>query len=857
MNYFCCDESRRNNVLHSTFTYDGVEINGIEYLEVKDQQHQDVLFVHFLKPLTPGAIDEHRITMAGGERITNIQVLAATLQADQKVLMVTVSQPGDYATYALTIVGPDGKRLPWMDPILSTVHFSFKIDCPNDFDCDGCPACRPEAIVEPEIDYLAKDYTSFRQLMLDRLTALSPSWTERNAADLGVTLVELLAYVGDHLSYQQDAIATEGYLQTARQRVSVKRHARLVDYFMHDGCNARVFVQVHVNANGVQITAPGDAVDSVQCFTSVPGIDARVQPATVEHDKLLAAQPEIFENMEGGTFYVAHNEIRFHTWGDSQCCLPKGATSATLRGHLDTLQCCDVLVFEEVKGPRTNLAADADPSHRWAVRLTSVTFGDAGGDLEDPVLLDPDALAANPLSKARQKITEITWNDDDALPFPLCISSVTDAEHGSQPVNDVSVARGNIMLCDHGGTIVETLAASEVVPEPDPALALPNTSGCTCSDSGPTEVPARYRPRLAKAPLTQAATANRTAIVQGRRQRLPFDPNASASSVFVWDMQQVRAAIRLEDSFDGVWLPQRDLLSSDESALDFVAEVNDDGRATLRFGDDVNGARPAAPLRFAEFRYRIGNGVRGNVGAGSITHIVSADTGIDGVRNLLPARGGMDPESMEKVRKSAPYAFRIQQRAVTRDDYSEVTQRHAQVQRAATTVRWTGSWYTNFISVDRLGGRAVTPDFRQTITDHVEKFRMAGQDVEINAPHFVSLEIAFEVCLLPGYFRSHVLRALLDVFSNGLRSDGQRGLFHPDNFTFGQPVYLSPLIAAAQSVTGVHHVRFTKFQRQGIDETLSLKNEVIALDRLEIARLDNDPNFREHGVLTMTPVGGR
>ena len=60
----------------------------------------------------------------------------------------------------------------------------------------------------------------------------------------GVTLVELLAYVGDYLSYQQDAVATEAYLETARCRVSVRRHTRLMDYFMHNGCNARAWVQL-------------------------------------------------------------------------------------------------------------------------------------------------------------------------------------------------------------------------------------------------------------------------------------------------------------------------------------------------------------------------------------------------------------------------------------------------------------------------------------------------------------------------------------------------------------------------------------------------------------------------------------
>ena len=139
---------------------------------------------------------------------------------------------------------PDG-----IDPLFAAVDFSFKVDCPADFDCQPKCDCPPAARAEPEIDYLAKDYASFRRLMLDRMTVLMPNWRERNAADLGVSLVETLAYVGDHLSYQQDAVATEAYLGTARRRVSVRRHARLVDYPMHDGCNARAWVQVQVNSD--------------------------------------------------------------------------------------------------------------------------------------------------------------------------------------------------------------------------------------------------------------------------------------------------------------------------------------------------------------------------------------------------------------------------------------------------------------------------------------------------------------------------------------------------------------------------------------------------------------------------------
>ena len=104
-----------------------------------------------------------------------------------------------------------------IDPRYDHVDFSFKIDCPSDLDCAPACACEPAVLDEPEINYLAKDYASFRQLILDRLALLIPAWKERHVPDLGIALVELLAYAGDYLSYYQDAVATEAYLDTARE----------------------------------------------------------------------------------------------------------------------------------------------------------------------------------------------------------------------------------------------------------------------------------------------------------------------------------------------------------------------------------------------------------------------------------------------------------------------------------------------------------------------------------------------------------------------------------------------------------------------------------------------------------------
>jgi len=134
---------------------------------------------------------------------------------------------------------------------------------------------------------------------------------------------------------------------------------------------------------------------------------------------------------------------------------------------------------------------------------------------------------------------------------------------------------------------------------------------------------------------------------------------------------------------------------------------------------------------------------------------------------------------------------------------------------------------------------------------------MAGYDLEVDGPRFVSLEIEMQVCVRPEYFRSSVKAALLEVFGSGKLLDGRRGVFHPDNFSFGRPVFLSRLIAAAQAVAGVESVRVTKFQRQGEPSSSATQSGRLAIGRLEIARLDNDPNFPERGLFRLLLGGGK
>jgi hypothetical protein len=888
-------------------------LNGIEYLEVSDTDapshdlRQRTLFVRLLAPdptLTAG-----QLTITGGDRITHVGVewiapatslpagedpaLVAHLRDLDTILVVRTDDRGDRSTYQLAVVASPGTDVPpagW-DPMLTTVPFSFKVECTSDADCRVHTTCPPAVVDAPTIDYRAKDWDSFRRLVLDRMSLLSPGWRERNPADLGVTLVELLAWLGDELSWRQDAVATEAWLATARRRTSLRRHTRLVDHRVHEGTNARVWVRFLVTGEGAVVPA------ATQVLTRVPGVPEVLEPDGPDHRAALSAGTETFETMEALVAYASHDGFDLWTWGDTDCCLPAGATSATLLGHHPHLKAGDVLVLEEVVGPRTGKRADADPAHRGVVRLTHVrsTSDPSGGRFADLPSDDP------------VDVTEIAWHADDALRFPLCLSTA------AVPGVAISRAFGNVVLADHGRTIVDEALGE--VPEPVLTLAVPASDRCRPTPAPP--VPVRFRPHLDARPLTFTAAPPITFTSQGpapaavlgdlaarvfgtelesflraRGVRFTAGPAVVRGGHGVWSVSDGESVAVLRE-IDGTlalatqppaarasqepdpstsvpaltatgtsvtgtthWHPRYDLLGSDGDALHLAVEVEHDRTASLRFGDGVHGRRPEPGTGFTA-TYRVGDGAAGNVGARTVAHVVTASTAVDGVDNPLAASGGSPPETAEAIRRDAPDAFLVQQRAVTADDYATTADRHPRVQRSSATFRWTGSWHTVFLTADRFGGGAVDRALAGEIRDHLEPYRMAGYDLAVDGPRYVSLDVGLFVCADREHFRADVRAAVLDALSSGRRSDGALGRFHPDRFTFEQPVHLSSIVAVAQAVTGVSSVSVTRFGRFHEPGVSAIDDGVIRLGRLEIARLDADPNRPEHGRLEVTMGGGK
>jgi predicted phage baseplate assembly protein len=1115
-----CRDGRRCQVLRCENACD-TRWNGIDYVEVVESRDEarttDMITVCLLcevpPDLIPGQFTLHSDVL---RKPVPVKFLLVP-QHGICVQIETGSRLCPQASYTLTIRRPSD-----FDPQFS--NYTFIATSPvTDVDPKYTRECPPRKRDEPQINYLARDYSSFRQMLLDRLALTMPEWTERHIPDLGMTLVEIFAYVGDYLAYQQDAVATEAYLHTARKRISVQRHARLVDYQLDEGCNARTFVQMEVEADTAfdpedvffitehpdsqlkkQAVLPITSLERVpteayqpfevvretmrcrqlECndITNITGLiayflkladdsdktgqshgaarklsnyiwkslppDLRIEVA--DYAKEATAQPpgSLAENLCAGLnavlqqhclasqvspgelracktcgtlpaslalnsietnlalfrrifadfvaryddrqieLYSAHNEMTFYTWSQSECCLPVNTTRATLLdaagsvadwidfcapclpppipyedpppapaakkraglpdeqqpGETDdappeeasdpfvpeSVECSDyvmahdgewnlrhlspgdVLIFEEVVGPQTHHPADADPAHRQAVRLTRVNF------------------CIDPVTQVR--VVEIEWGPDDALRFPLCISSIGPAELGCRLETRVSVARGNVMLVDHGKRLddLEWLGETQT-----PRLSLSCTRDDDDSEKEPRE-PATtrselFRPVLQELDLTWAAPLKPCDTAWSRMKGqaheglpairvfgLPIDDSSEAERIpgkppyvlvnfdditnpllflkrlpslsddqirrvesllpapSARQLQDWRISLPDDREFEESaeyrqfteafrasleWKAQRHLLDSTRDDRHFIIETDNDARARLRFGDDDLGRRPPPQTSYYA-QYRVGRGSGGMVGADKIRHLVYRQrqvSALTGVRNPLPAAGAVEPETTDHARQHAPQQFRKQRRAITADDYATIVRRDfaTRVLQARAMLHWMGMWYEVSVAIDpRDNVRDVSVLIRE-IKAHLERHRRINHILRVELPRYVPLDIALTICVVPGHLNAHVEAELLDRFGTVEFSDGTKGLFHPDNVSFGNALYLSRVVLEARMVEGVENVSVTRFRRHGQGDQGELDAGVIEFGPLEIPRLDNDGLRPENGRLCLDMRGDR
>jgi hypothetical protein len=707
-------------------------------------------------------------------------------------ILLQLNQTGDFSIYTLFVTGAG------IDPFFASRKLRFRLACDDAFDCRP-----PAAPVEPEpdlqvvIDYLAKDYSSFRQALLDFIPTRLPDWTERSEADIGMMLLELFAATADTLSYMQDRVANEAFLASATQRRSVAGHLDLIGYEMDQGSAAHTWLQFRVN--------------STQTLASQPGLRVSNRPLR-DNEHVI-----VFETHGRLTMRPEHNEMPVFNWGNQKCCLPRTALSATLQGEFSRLQAGDYILLDDRQG------------HRDVVRLVA----------------KPEIVEIGNTSPPN-KLTVIRWSIATPLHHEFCADKI--------------VASGNLMLATHGETVDETLR--DLTPEEQAELS----SALATRRNGQTP---RERLRLSSAPLAFLDT-DTVALFEPLTTTRQTKP-AGTKLVSDFLAREARAKSTLElrvEGFPNPWTEQRSLLDSRADEQVYRLEIDDQGEATVVFGNGVFGLRPDETTKVTA-RYRVGGGSIGNVAAESLIEprprTSENISWLVSVTNPLPATGGRDLESRDHARRIAPATFQKPLVAVTEADYRDAALEFEldgkkPIQNAKANFRWTGSWLTLTLAVDPRGTDDSIEKLRQPLLDYLDTRRLAGYDLEVIGAIYLPVDLAIEFCLKPGFIPADVQEEIERALSISVLPDGSKGLFHPDNFSFGDYLYVSRIFKAVMAVAGVESATITRLARLHAarpdrDTKRNLQQGFLVVGADQIIRLDNDRNFPENGTLFIHAKG--
>ena len=368
-----------------------------------------------------------------------------------RLLIIIPDKSGDHSTYTLRLIQEHASNAepPFnIDPFFSFIDFSFRTHCidkeeSEELDCYNIDNkfCPSKKELEPLIDYLSKDYASFRQLMLDRMSLTLQAWKAKSPADLGIVLVELLSYIGDHLSYYQDAVFTEAFLGTARRRISIDRHLRLLGQKLHKGCTARVWICFEITdiSDGLIIPKGTKLItNSMQKNDDDDNNNNNNTKNVVitqnEFENAVNSGSEPFETLDDVKAFRAHNIMYLYNWGNRNCCLPKNSISATVRNDKKNLKIKvgDVLIFEVYKKLETPSSITTSSSIYEGSHEQYCT-----GSLEND-MLEKNLVKSHPVRITKISYTfdnlfnppiplvTIFWNEEDALPFSVNIPNDED-----------------------------------------------------------------------------------------------------------------------------------------------------------------------------------------------------------------------------------------------------------------------------------------------------------------------------------------------------------------------------------------------------------------------------------------------
>jgi hypothetical protein len=510
-----------------------------------------------------------------------------------------------------------------------------------------------------------RSYQQLRDELVRRIPVYTPEWTDYNPSDPGITLLELFAFLGEHILYRFNQIPEQtrlAFLNLLQIPLRAARPAEAMVTFERtdpDGRGALIVQRSECLAGAVPFETTGEVV--VWPVTSV-ALARAAAPAPTEPEAVEFATAAI--DALGG---LAPGETP--AWYVNSFTPEDPATGEAL----DASTAVDGALWIAVLSTGTT-----DLVALRQGRVIGAATGSAPGGLlsigiiPDEDVVDMDDVDACPGAGTAPPTDDVVWE-----------VSTTRVVSGAPQYRTATVegdtARG---LTQRGVVRIRIPATETDLGVPDPGDEYLQGTGVFPPRLADPELAAKVlfwirATRRNNRPLGRYLWigVNAAEVEQARTARAEFLGTGTGDAGQGYELIRrpvLEQSVRLEVEEAGRWVPWKLVPGFEASREDDRHATLDPEAGTIRFGNGIQGRAPQIGERIRVREYRYGGGQEGNVGPKAISRLTGEAASLVKSSNPVAAAGGAAREAIAAALDRIPGELRRRDRAVTSDDFREL-----------------------------------------------------------------------------------------------------------------------------------------------------------------------------------------
>jgi hypothetical protein len=663
----------------------------------------------------------------------------------------------------------------------------------------------PANKVPVSVDYTGRDYYALREELIARVKeATNQQWQGNDPADFGLALVEAFAYMGDQINYYIDRIANESYLLTATQRQSLINIAQVYGY------TPTGFVSGTVEATFTSAIGSENQIGGTKLGT-VDILDETLTPV---------ATPNV------ATVIVPNN----HPFDEGDLVIVSGMAQTQYNGKYEIIRVgidsgANVICFKP-ESVINNITGNG-------TKFTVFTQGEHQFKVGEPIVIS----GVSPSGYNGNWTVDTVTTDSFTV---LSSQSSTFTASGKVNYQDVAVNGDGTTVLGYAyqvgtATIPEGTQLSAEVKYSD------KTEQVLFTTIAPVEIGHIGNPNNSR-----PVTARQGEDVSYREKNLkkttvtPYDINGELLGYSSGEAEQTFALVetRVDKTYLDVyvdsgtnfnkWEQVQHLTDYGPSSAVYTVTLAANNLVSVNFGDGVSGAIPPRDAAIKAV-YLVGGGPIGNIAIGQLKSIVSIPNAFNAeeetilknfvsVTNDTPGSGGSDPETNDVIRYNAPRALSALNRAVTLEDFANLSLSLRGVGKAKATAETRTSVTVYVAPTQADNSTEVTPGLRngvetpeqavlrQNVVDFLEDKKQIGTSITVESPSYVQVELTVEYTPLPQYTDAQVVSFIKSsLFSK----------FSYNYVDFADVITPEEIEFKLRQVAGVRNIRVTEMHRVG------------------------------------------